>query len=65
MNEELEVLKQHAETLNLLDKETFTLDDKANLVEALRESDENALANHVKALPFLSDFRSLIETLKD
>jgi hypothetical protein len=65
MNEELEVLRQHIESLKLQEKDTFTLEDKNNLVEALRESDEDALANYVKSLACISDFRELIDRLKD
>jgi hypothetical protein len=65
MNEELEVLRQHAESLRLQDKEELSLNDKAELVESLKESDEIALANYISKMPLIPDFSSLIYTLKN
>jgi len=65
MHEELEVLKQHAESLKLLEKEELTLDDKAELVQALKDSDEIGLASYIARIPLMPDFSSLIYTFKE
>lgn len=50
MEEEFEVLKQHAETVGLDAESQCTDDQRSELIESLREADEISLANYVKNL---------------
>ena len=48
MDEEMEVLRQHIESLGLDKKESLTVDDVQSLIESLSDADEDTLANHIK-----------------
>lgn len=58
--QELEVLRQHVESLGLDSKAALTQSDVASLCESLRDSDELGLAEYVERLASPDELLDLI-----
>ena len=60
MDEELEVLRGYVESLGLHEKTELTSQDKADLVESLRDADETTLATYINNLSSPTELLDLI-----